>query len=563
MLLVALTFVYIFALSAQTGIAVNRWLSIKNPDPFITVFSGLFGITTFACLWAFFGRIGWEFQLALVLYSIILAFIYKSESAAFYHGLRSGIRDLPLSLKIIFGITSALIIAKCAGSPFLPDNESYYIQTVKWLNEYGLVRGLANLHFFFGQTSGWHIAQSVFSLSFIDDRFNDLSGFALWIGNGFAIFRLKDYLKSGSFTALVFGLTGCVNVLLFQFIAAPSPDLPVYIIAFMASWLFVEHFDKASASVLRQITVLVLFGVFIKLTAVALLLLPLLLLPKVKAFSIRTELPLLATCFVTLSLFIAKNLIVSGYAFYPMPMLSFGFEHQVPKIIMDYFAANTRPAAFDIDVTTYQSVSQLHLFKRWLMLPGLHGIFNMLSVLVLLVPVPILFAKKIRSWWLLYFTMVFQWLLLYAISPQYRFGLHFVLIFGLFVLASMIQSRKKLAVAFTGFSIVVASVPLLVPIGMASLSNNKLFRENPVMTRRQAVFPHPNSSETTHFTAETIGNLNYFSPSEPTFFWFTGNGPLPCVNTEQLDFFEKNFGYRPQLGGTSLHDGFHPEKVSD
>jgi hypothetical protein len=57
------------------------------------------------------------------------------------------------------------------------------------------------------------------------------------------------------------------------------------------------------------------------------------------------------------------------------------------------------------------------------------------------------------------------------------------------------------------------------------------------------------------------GNLLYYSPQKPPFFWLTGNGALPCVNKEQLDYFETNFHYVPQLRTENLKDGFYPKKI--
>jgi len=89
-----------------------------------------------------------------------------------------------------------LILNHCSQSPLLIDNETYYIQTIKWLNEYGFVKGLANLHVFLGQTSGWHIAQSVFNFSFLYANFNDLSGYALTLGLVFSFLNLDIVLKN-------------------------------------------------------------------------------------------------------------------------------------------------------------------------------------------------------------------------------------------------------------------------------------------------------------------------------------------------------------------------------
>ena len=56
----------------------------------------------------------------------------------------SEIKSFSFPIKILLAFSSFLILAQSATLPFIIDNESYYIQTIKWLNEYGFVKGLAN-----------------------------------------------------------------------------------------------------------------------------------------------------------------------------------------------------------------------------------------------------------------------------------------------------------------------------------------------------------------------------------------------------------------------------------
>ena len=53
----------------------------------------------------------------------------------------------------------------------------------------------------------------------------------------------------------------------------------------------------------------------------------------------------------------------------------------------------------------------------------------------------------------------------------------------------------------------------------------------------------------------------YNSPDENTYIWVTGDGNLPCVNSKQIEYFEKNLDYIPQLCGATLADGFYSKKV--
>lgn len=73
----------------------------------------------------------------------------------------------------------------------------------------------------------------------------------------------------------------------------------------------------------------------------------------------------------------------------------------------------------------------------------------------------------------------------------------------------------------------------------------------------EVVFPHNNSKLNTVFQKAKIGNLHFNSPDKNTYFWATGNGNLPCVNTQQIDYFKMYFNYIPQLRTNNCKDGFY------
>jgi len=58
-----------------------------------------------------------------------------------------------------------------------------------------------------------------------------------------------------------------------------------------------------------------------------------------------------------------------------------------------------------------------------------------------------------------------------------------------------------------------------------------------------------------------VGNLIFESPDESSFFWITGNGELPCVNKQQIDYFKSNYNYIPQLRTNNLKDGFYAKRI--
>jgi hypothetical protein len=228
-------------------------------------------------------------------------------------------------------------LAQSATLPFIVDNDTYYIQTIKWLNEYGFVTGLANLHLFLGQTSGWHIAQSVYSFSFLYDGFNDLNGYLFLIGNFWAFQKLHSYFSNGNQMDLVFGLLPLTYVFLFQFISAPSPDLPVYLIGFMVFSMYLDT-QTDYLERLNLLSVLILCAIYIKITAVVLLILPILLLIKNFPRFKGQLIPIRLLGGLVLFLLTIKNMILTGYPFFPLTVFPYSTaDYLVPKEIMDYF----------------------------------------------------------------------------------------------------------------------------------------------------------------------------------------------------------------------------------
>jgi hypothetical protein len=557
MVLIVLSWIYIFFTAVNFGVLFTKALRLKVSDFAVFSILGIFAVALITTIWAVFGRINWEFHSALFCANLILFFSCQKQVLAIYDTTRSRFMLLSRSLKLLLFMISVLIVAQCASAPYIVDNESYYIQTVKWLNEYGFVKGLANLHFYFAQTSGWHIAQSAFSFSFLYPNFNDLSGFCLLIGTFFSISRLDDYFKSGDKTNLIVGLLPVANVLLFQFISSPSPDLPVYILSFMIFYYFLESYDKMDISTFNLLVALVLFAVFIKTTAAALCLFPLLLLiryPRLLFPKIGVSVFIAA---FTFGLFMAKNYIVSGYPLFPIVSTHFGLpDFALPQSMAHFYYEQTRLTGFLLTQNQYEAMDPLSVFRRWITLPKLHGIFNAFSLFLIVVS-PLLVYRFFnrRRFWLLYLVMCVEMVLLFLSSPQYRFFLNFILVFSFLWLAALISNRKYI-VWILSFSTCVTAFVLFVPVGLSPFTKNRFASEASNFSINHLIFPHPNSKTHTGFELLHNGNMDYYSPIQNDFFWGCGDGKLPCVNEKQLEYFERHFHVVPQLRTKNLKDGF-------
>mgnify|MGYP001339397626 CR=1 FL=1 len=561
MLLILISWIYIAFTSINLGVGLDKLMKSSSDSIVITTMKGLFTTTILASFWAIFGRINIEFHGFLLVLNLILFFKFKTDIKNSYTTFATQFWQLSKSLQLYLLVITLLIVAQCASIPYIIDNETYYIQTIKWLNEFGLVKGLANLHIFFGQTSGWHITQSVFNFSFLYDNLNDLSGFCLLLGNIFAVEKLNQYFTNQNKNHLLIGLLPIANVLLFQFVSAPSPDLPVYIQSFIAFLLFVENYHSVTKTILNDLTIVCLFLFYIKPSAFLLLLLPVILLLKDYKKVSQTLFPNFTLGLIILGLFITKNTVLTGYPLFPLTTFSFNnYDFKVPSEMVEFYFNQQRLYRFFLTNEEFHSLSFWEKCSKWITMEKISGIFNVLS-LILVIIIPFFIRKYFhqKAYWILYGIMVVQLFLLIITSPQFRFFIHFNLFFGFLVLASFHPNKKFIQLGLI-LSIILVLIMLFFPIKYNYLTQNQLIMDNSKFSKRNTIFPYRNSKLKTTFHSVKNGNLTYNSPDTKTFFWANGNGQLPCVNSAQIDYFGARFHYIPQLRTAHLKDGFYSKK---
>jgi hypothetical protein len=524
---------------------------------------GLLTTTLFASIWAIFGRINIEFHFFLLTINVIIFFLFKIQILTIYNNLLLDIGYLKKGIKLLFFFLTLLIVAQCAALPFIIDNETYYVQTIKWLNEYGFVKGLANLHIFLGQTSGWHITQSAFSFSFLYQNFNDLSGFCLLLGNFYAIKKLILYLKNESIIDLIFGLFLIFNPLLFQFISAPSPDIAVFVISYVLFFLFIDNFEKPTATLINLQWVLCFFVIYIKPTSIVILIIPIvLLLTNYKTIQSKWY-GTAGIGVLFLFLFTIKNTILTGYPLYPTQLVDqLSFDFSIPNELIDFYFSEAKLYGFFLTRDEFNEMSTYQIIIKWLTVTKINGTFNILSLLIVTtIPFFIHQFHSKKAVWILYFVMLFQLIVLLLTSPQFRFFLNFIILFTCFILACLFQRQKKSIYLFVYASTLVAFVLVMFPINISFLTKNKLFTSTSSFHLTQLIFPSENSNLKS-YTVNRLGNLIYDSPDNTSYFWYGGNGKLPCVNKQQLDYFESNFYFIPQKRTSDLKDGFYSKKKS-
>lgn len=565
MILILINWIYILLLSFGWGItATNLDSRFKISNISLVVLLGLFFQMVCLHFYAIFQPVNLVWYILNTIAATGFIFLKRAEALSILNNTITSFLGWNRYCKILFLLISGIALMQSATVPYIPDNESYYLQSIKWLNEYGLVRGLANLHIYFGQMSGWHILQSAFNFGFISNRLNDINGFIVVVTAFYSIGKLNRYFKEQQFSGLFLGLIFISGIFIFQFVNTPSPDLPVFLVSQIIFYQFYRGYKNNNANILFMVF-MGLFLTLIKVIVFPLLLLPLLLLIKKRAGVKSYILPAIA-CFISFVAFAFKNYIISGYLLYPTPIFGEVLHPvwQLPQSLQDFYYRYTKMAAYTrIKYGQYVQMNQWQIFKVWLFEPKLRVFFNTIMI-GLLVVFPFFIKKRKVLWWL-YGYMVLQFLLLYITSPQYRFFFPQILCMASIILAFLVYSRPKMVKYILITGAILPLFSLFFTVNIQPLTNNKF--TPPVLYAfkfSNIIIPEKNSRFDFQVKKVKDGNLVYFSPSgEGILLWFNGDLPLPAVNEKQIRWFEKKQHIRPQMISTDMGDGFYSEQVKE
>lgn len=562
MLLILLSWIYIFFTTLNFGILFKKIIGIKDCHSVIHHVLGLFFYTIFTSIAAFFIRINLAFYLVVLVLNLIIFFTNRTTFISNIKSFSNSIKKLRPFYKIVFVSLFIITLAQSATKPYLLDNESYYIQTIKWINEFGYVKGLANLHIFFAQNSAWHTLQAGFNFSFISSFFNDLNGYFFVLISLLAIEKINNYKSNLDFQSLGFGLILLFTLFFMQFINAPSPDLFVFTLTPYVFYLFIINFKTIESATFKLILSFVLFLCFVKVTSAILVVLILILFLKNFQSLKKHWINYTLLCSVVFIVFISKNIVISGYILFPIDAIDFfNFDWKQPKSLVEFYNYGTYLAGFD-----NQDISQLTILERfwfWLNISKLHGIFNKLFVLLLLIfPWFIYKSKNKSALSVIYILAVLQLIILWNSSPQYRFFFVFIIFFSIQIFISIFK-QKGLVLFFVAGSIFLSAIPIFLEVNLNVVTKNPFAMKLSTFHSKNILIPEGISKTNTVFSKEIVNSFEYNSPSDEVFFWATGNGNLPCVNKQQIEFVKNSYNYVPQLRTTNLKGGFKSIKIED
>lgn len=383
--------------------------------------------------------------LILILYSVLNRKLFSQ----FCQLAIKEISSVPFMAKVLLGLIWLMIIVINAGPVIMDDTESYHIQAIKWIQEYGSVPGIANLHSRFGFNSSWFTSIAIFNFP-QGELFTGLNGaLSLWFSYYIiiSIFSLRDEKNNSIAVPLLFVLALSLIIwpLIRGNVANTNYDFITTLIVFV---LFIESFLKNKSLLWSPEWILWPAYLF----TVRIINYPLLLLSIVGIYYLiksgkwKLLIASITCCILLVIPFLARNVIISGYMFYPAPYfdvfnVDWKTDPQITEQLLQFIKYYNRVNTTFLDTDQTAALGSTGWIPAWfhymywydklILVPGIAG---------LLLAFISLFKKRIstsfayRAFVLTAFIFCLSWFII-APDPRFIYGW---LLGGVFFLISYI-----------------------------------------------------------------------------------------------------------------------------
>lgn len=294
---------------------------------------GICIINVYAEIFSIFYKVGELANVILLVASMIVTYIFRKDFVEIFCQLKNKRWYFYLLATVLLGVMLVIGSTK----PSFYDTKLYHGQAIRWIEDYGVVKGLGVLHNRLAYNSAFMCLQALFGYRYI-------FGVELHSVNAYLAFLLLTWAIStlGMWKKSKLGVSDGFKILVIFYIcvmaksniSSPNTDffalsLTIYL---LAKWFELFENGVREAAPYTQLCFLLVYGVSLKLSVaavVALAVYPLYLLIKEKKYRLIGYSVLFGI--VIISPFLIRNVIISGYLVYPYSQLDlFDVDWKMP-----------------------------------------------------------------------------------------------------------------------------------------------------------------------------------------------------------------------------------------
>ncbi|MBL0339528.1 MAG: hypothetical protein IPP71_00555 [Bacteroidetes bacterium] len=560
MTLILLNWFFIFITCLGTGAfflkVIRKFLNIEEKSESIVyvLITGIFFIAAFCNILSFFLPIDAFVRYTVLLFSFFILYSNRVWLIELFRFELFRLREMHFIAKSSLLAIFLIAIIKSAGPSELIDEGGYYLPYIRWIEDFKLTPGIANIEDRMGFNSSFHMLSAFFSMrEFYNDGLYDLNGFLLFICSVYFVSGPNRLIKGlGNLSIVDFVKTFCLFFLLRNMLTSSPSDLINVFFAEMALVLFIEKAEKGNYSKVDDkfvmIFLITLFLITIKFSSVGLFFLPLFLLFVSGNQFKKCFMMFLGVGFVVMSVWLVRSYFISGYLVYPVYFVDF-FDPvwKIPEAYTktQYFYVQEF-ARLNAERDVSEQIASKYSTSQWIPLWfNLLNLYDKIMTIALLAMVLvsfylIVFRKFFRSrYFVLYLILLLNLGMWFFSYPAFRFGWAFIMVFIALISSIFITGSRFISVF--RFSVIIIFLLFTAQSFYKTIKGYQNYLVTTIVF--PAEVPHP---ETNQITLKSGLKVEVAAGEEC---W--GISP-PC--------FPVNHRKRIEMIGNKITDGFYVEK---
>ena len=431
-----------FLLGFGVRLFVKKYLNYEIKKVTSLIYAGLGVATVYAGIYSLFAGVSLGANVGMLLMCGAVVWIGKQDIFVYLKQQKSQLSKG----KSIFLIIMFLLFAYGGSRGYLHfDSGLYHAQAIRWIEEYGVVHGLANLHCRLAYNSSAFVLTALYSMKFlVGQSLHTVAGFmALVLAikglDVVKVFSRKKVLVSDFVKiAMLFYIS-----IIYTEMMSPASDYFAMLFLFYVvdTWVELEERKEKEITPYGMLCVLLAVNVTIKLSAAIMLLLvlkPAAMLLKEKRYG---QIGIyLAIGILAVFPYLARNMILSGWLVYPFPAIDlFSFDWKIPASEARYDAEEIKVYAKGMTDVLLKDIPMSQWFPNWfLKLKGLEKIWVLSSAASMAVGVLITLWGVLKKKKEIYGFLFLQWVLIAGYlfwqigTPLVRYGYIYILAFPFF-----------------------------------------------------------------------------------------------------------------------------------
>ena len=550
MLSVLLSYLYIaittFLFGFGVRLLVKKFLEYEIQSVTSLIYAGLGVAATYAGMYSLFSGVSLGANIGMLIICLLITAIGKNELSNFWKMQKRRLNKR----KLAFLIVMLLLFSYGASRGYMHmDSGLYHAQAIRWIEEYGVVPGLANIHCRLAYNSSAFVITALYSMSFFGGQsLHTVAGFMAFVlavkgMDVISVFTRKKVLVSDFLkVAMLFYIS-----IIYMEMVSPASDYFAMLFLFyvLVTWVELEERKEKSIAPYALLCVLLVVDVAIKLSSAIMLLMvlkPAVILLKEKRYG-QIGIYLVMGIFAIFP-YLARNVILSGWLIYPFPSIDlFSFDWKIPAGEARYDGEEIKVYAKGMrDVLLKDAPMKVWLPNWFKALKSLEKIWVLGSL------ISVVGGAVISIWGILkkkeevYGLVFIQWVLIIGYlfwqisTPLVRYGYIYILAFPFFTIGLwfvvLFEKKEKIYLLF------VAALLLFFAYKGYNLMNIiKASLEQRYYLWQQDYY-------TGAYSSYEVNDVEFYCPLE---YGQIGYNVFPGVSYERYDF---------ELRGEKLKDGF-------